>query len=68
MNALAGLAEKRVVPYARPRYNIIPYNNQEVAKPRSICLHHMWMCNKQSNLLKRDARKGSMLLLGRGMR
>eukprot|EP00975_Prorocentrum_lima_P064776 12899573-Prorocentrum_lima.AAC.1 len=34
MKALVGLAKKRVVPYARTRYTIISYDNQEVATPR----------------------------------
>eukprot|EP00975_Prorocentrum_lima_P067989 12918161-Prorocentrum_lima.AAC.1 len=38
INALVTLAKKRVVPYARTRYNIIPGNDQEVATPRSRLL------------------------------
>eukprot|EP00975_Prorocentrum_lima_P055973 11733410-Prorocentrum_lima.AAC.1 len=33
--ALVSLARKRVVAYARTRFNIIPYDNREVATPRS---------------------------------
>eukprot|EP00975_Prorocentrum_lima_P062644 12886733-Prorocentrum_lima.AAC.1 len=38
MNALVRLAKKRVAPYARTRFNIIPHDNQEVATPRSRLL------------------------------
>eukprot|EP00975_Prorocentrum_lima_P055179 11568952-Prorocentrum_lima.AAC.1 len=38
MKALVSLARKRVVPYARTRFNIIPDDNQAVATPRSRLL------------------------------
>eukprot|EP00975_Prorocentrum_lima_P062820 12887774-Prorocentrum_lima.AAC.1 len=38
MKALVSLAKKRVVLYARTRFDIIPYDNQEVASPRPILL------------------------------
>eukprot|EP00975_Prorocentrum_lima_P040057 8415658-Prorocentrum_lima.AAC.1 len=38
MIALVNHAKKRVVPYARTRFNIIPDENQEVATPISRLL------------------------------
>eukprot|EP00975_Prorocentrum_lima_P038223 8035908-Prorocentrum_lima.AAC.1 len=38
MTALVNLAQKRVVPYARTRFNIIPSQSQEVSTPRSSLL------------------------------
>eukprot|EP00975_Prorocentrum_lima_P065619 12904474-Prorocentrum_lima.AAC.1 len=38
MKVLVSLAKKRVAPYARTRFNILPDNNQEVAAPRSRSL------------------------------
>eukprot|EP00975_Prorocentrum_lima_P013862 2945268-Prorocentrum_lima.AAC.1 len=38
MAAVVNLAQKRVVPYARTRFNIIPSQSQEVSTPRSRLL------------------------------
>eukprot|EP00975_Prorocentrum_lima_P044778 9379908-Prorocentrum_lima.AAC.1 len=38
MNALVNHAKRRAVPYTRTRFNLIPYENQEVGTPRSRLL------------------------------
>eukprot|EP00975_Prorocentrum_lima_P021172 4456279-Prorocentrum_lima.AAC.1 len=38
MKALVSLAKRGVVPCARTRFNIIPYDNQEVATPQTRLL------------------------------
>eukprot|EP00975_Prorocentrum_lima_P066687 12910616-Prorocentrum_lima.AAC.1 len=38
MTALAKLAQQRVVPYARRRFNIIPGQSQDASTPRSRLL------------------------------
>eukprot|EP00975_Prorocentrum_lima_P004107 891816-Prorocentrum_lima.AAC.1 len=38
MTALVKLAQERVVPYARTRFNLIPNQRQELSTPRSRLL------------------------------
>eukprot|EP00975_Prorocentrum_lima_P063076 12889338-Prorocentrum_lima.AAC.1 len=64
MKALVSLAKKRVVPYARTRFSIIPCDNQEVATPRSRLLGSYTIRGCGIAKATFGSLKGSMLLLG----
>eukprot|EP00975_Prorocentrum_lima_P038186 8028774-Prorocentrum_lima.AAC.1 len=52
MTALVNLAKKRVVPYARTRFNIIPYESRGGNTKIKIAwsIHHPWLWSYQGNL------------------
>eukprot|EP00975_Prorocentrum_lima_P070421 12931884-Prorocentrum_lima.AAC.1 len=70
MHVLVSLATKRVVPYARTRFNTIPDDNQELATPRSRLLGACTIrgCGSTRQALETRCLKGSVLLLGWMMR